>query len=131
MSEWTVEIPGVPPTLNHTYHIIYRGPRCPTCKRGQPTLGKSDSVETWQTEVAWRTIAAKKPAAWKPARRTIIEIEWYMPREGRDADGPIKALLDGIKVALGVDDRGFMPRVMRHEVDHANPRTIINVTNAD
>ena len=117
-----VTIPGKPPTVNETYKVVHHPPFCKTCGRGVPRLGKESSVATWQDTVAWLTKAAK-PSNWAAARRVRIVIEWWMPREGRDADGPVKALLDGIKVGLGVDDRYFLHTIRSIEVDRANPRT--------
>ena len=93
-----------------------------------PSLAKHAGVEAWQEAVAWSTKAAR-PSGWMPARRTVIEIRWFTTRAGRDADNPIKALLDGIKVGLGCDDKGFLPRVMENEKDARRPRTHVTVTN--
>src|SRR5689334_4741712 len=56
---WSFEVPGPQPGINHTYKIVTHPPYCPTCKRGNPRLGKAESVEVWQTEVAWRASAAR------------------------------------------------------------------------
>ena len=130
MSDFEVVIPGNPPGINDTYAIVHHPPFCPTCHRGAPRLGKKPHVETWQDSIAW-LVKSARPSGWQPARRTVIEIEWYTERAGRDADGPMKALLDGIKVGLGCDDRGFLPRVLLNEKDKASPRTIVRVTNAE
>lgn len=127
---WTVTCEGNPPSINATYQIVYHGPYCPTCRRGQPTLGKKPGVSMWQDGVAWQVKAAR-PSGWKPARRTRIEIEWWTERAGRDADGPMKALLDAIAKGLGCDDQGFLPAVLSCEKDAKNPRTVIRVTNLD
>lgn len=125
-----VEIPGSPGAINRAYRVVQFGPRCPTCGRGKPGLAKNDGVEAWQIEVAWRTKAAR-PSGWQPARRVIIEMDFYMGREGRDGDGPTKPLLDGIAEGLGVDDRIFLGRVISNEVDRANPRTVVRIINAE
>ena len=127
MSDFTFAVPGNPPALNATYKIVHHPPFCPVCHRGAPRLGKHDSVETWQTAVAWIAKSAR-PSGWAPARRTVIEIEWYTQRP-HDADAGIKALLDGIAVGLGCDDKGFLPRVFQNETDKAAPRTVVRVTN--
>src|SRR5690348_13184219 len=126
MADFTIEIPGSPAAINRAYKPIVAGPRCPTCGYGRPGLAKNDNVETWQTEVAWRAKAAR-PRGWQPTRRVIIELEFWMSRDGRDADGPLKPLLDGLAEGLGVNDRIFLPRVISSEVDHANPRTVVTV----
>lgn len=135
MSEWGFEIPGPQPGINDTYKIVYQGARCPTCGRGTPRLGKGDRVETWQVEIAWRAKAAR-PSGWRPARRVVVEVEWYAPRmamrvaeAGHDSDAPAKALLDGIAHGLGIDDSVFLFRCMANEVDRKNPRTVVRIRN--
>lgn len=129
MTDWTFEVAGDPPSVNDTYRIVYVGTRCPACGRGPARLGKAAGVETWQEAVAWSAKSAR-PSGWLPARRTIIEIRWFTSRAGRDADNPIKALLDGIKVGLGCDDKGFLPRVEQNEKDARSPRTEVTIRNA-
>lgn len=130
MADFEIIIPGSPGAINRAYKAIVVGPRCHVCGYGKPGIAKNDNIETWQTEVAWRTKAAR-PSGWTPARRVVIEMDFYMGREGRDGDGPTKPLLDGIAVGLGVDDRIFLGRVMSNEVDRANPRTVVRVENVD
>lgn len=125
-----VVIPGSPGAVNRAYIVRVYGPRCAVCGRGKPGLAKAPGVENWQTEVAWRVKTAR-PKGWEPGRRVVIEMEFWMAREGRDADGPIKPLLDGIAEGLGVNDRIFLPRVIRNEVDHQNPRTRLEIRNAE
>lgn len=125
-----VVIPGSPGAINRAYKPIVVGRRCPACGYGKPGLAKNEGVENWQTTVAW-LVKAARPSGWKPGRRVIIEMSFWMGREGRDGDGPTKPLLDGIAVGLGVDDRIFLGRVMSNEVDHANPRTEVTIRNAD
>jgi len=128
MTDFEVVIPGSPAAVNRAYRPIVRGARCPVCGGGRPGLAKNEGVETWQVEVAWRTKTAR-PKGWMPARRVVVEMEFWMGREGRDADGPIKQLLDGIAEGLGVNDRIFLPRVISNEVDHGDPRTIVRIRN--
>jgi hypothetical protein len=128
MPDFEVLIPGSPGAINRAYKPIVAGPRCRVCGYGRPGIAKNDNVEAWQTEVAWRVKAAR-PSGWLPARRVVIEMFFWMGREGRDGDGPTKPLLDGIAVGLGVDDRIFLGRVMSNEVDRANPRSVIHVEN--
>lgn len=136
MSYFTFVIPGPQPGVNDTYTVVYQGPRCPVCGRGQPRLGKKANVETWQVEVAWRAKIAR-PSGWKPGRRVVIEVEWYAPRmamkaaeAGHDSDAPAKALLDGIARGLGIDDACFLFRCMANEVDRKNPRTVVRISDA-
>ena len=127
---WSVTISGSPAAINRAYKVVQFGARCPACGRGKPGLAKNEGVESWQTEVAWRVKTAR-PKGWEPARRVVVEMDFYMGREGRDGDGPTKPLLDGIAQGLGVDDRIFLGRVMLNEVDRTNPRTIVRIENVE
>ena len=126
--DFTVTIPGSPAAINRAYKAIVVGRRCQYCGGGKPGLAKNEGVETWQTEVAWRVKTAK-PRDWQPARRVVVEMRFWMAREGRDGDGPTKMLLDGIAEGLGVNDRIFLGRVMSNEKDAANPRTEVTIRN--
>lgn len=123
---WSFTVAGNPPTLNATYKVVHHPPFCPMCHRGVPRLGKNDGILEWQDAVAW-TVKAARPSGWVPERRTVIEVAWWTSRP-HDADAGVKALLDGIAKGLGCDDAGFLPRVVSNEVDKANPRTVVTVT---
>lgn len=134
--EWRFEIPGPQPGVNAAYKVVTHPPFCKVCGQGKPRLGKHERVETWQTEIAWLTRAAR-PSGWMPGRRVIVEVEWYADRmnlkaaeAGHDSDGPAKPLLDGIAAGLGMDDAPFLFRAMVNEVDRANPRTVVRIRNA-
>jgi hypothetical protein len=124
---WGFSVVGNPPTLNATYRIVDIGKRCPLCGRGRSTLAKESSVATWQEAVAW-TAKMARPKGWEPARRTVIEVEWYTAR-WHDGSAGTKALEDGISHGLGCDDKGFLTRVIANEVDKAHPRTVVRVGN--
>jgi Holliday junction resolvase RusA-like endonuclease len=123
-----VVILGPPPSVNDSYQIVYHGPRCPTCGRGQPRLGKKNKVETWQDATAWQVKAAR-PSRWEPGRRVRIKIAVWFNRAGRDADDILKSLLDAIAVGLGVNDSIFLPAFESSEVDRANPRVEVEIEN--
>ena len=127
VDEWEFTVFGNPVSLNSTYKIVYHGARCPSCGRGNARLAKAGGVEEWQTAVAW-TVKAARPSGWMPARRTVIEVEWYTNR-WHDGDNGLKALSDGIAVGLGCDDKGFLVQVIVNEVDKANPRALVRVRN--
>lgn len=128
MTDWSFEVPGSPAAINRAYKVVTFGPRCPTCGRGKPGLGKNSEATTWQESVAWLT-KSTRPRGWNPTRRVVVEVSFWMGREGRDGDGPLKPLLDGIATGLGIDDRIFLVRVMSNEVDRANPRTEVTIRN--
>jgi Holliday junction resolvase RusA-like endonuclease len=116
---WSVTIPGNPPTLNSTYKVVTIA--------GHSRLAKHSAVATWQDTVAWLTRAAV-PKDWSASRRVRVEITWWTART-HDADAGLKALLDGLAVGLGINDRCFLPTVVSNEVDAANPRTEVMIRN--
>ena len=121
MTDFTVTVPGTQPALNAAYKVVQ--------VRGAMRLAKHANVEAWQVEVAFRTREAR-PSGWTPGRRVVISIEWWFSRRGRDSDGPLKFLRDGIATGLGCDDQIFLTRDLLVEVDKANPRTIFHIENA-
>lgn len=127
MIDWSFIIPGDPVSVNQTYKIVYIGKRCSICGRGPARLAKAAGVEAWQAEVGWLAKVAR-PSGWEPARRTIVEVDWYTTRP-HDSDNGLKALGDGLAIGLGCNDKGFLMRAMSNEVDKAHPRTIVRIRN--
>lgn len=117
---FTVDIPSVITGVNHGYQIGYVG--------GHPRIIKHRDVEPWQVMVAYQTRLAK-PRDWAPGRRVKVLIWIWFNRRGRDADGILKFLLDGVAAGLGVNDSIFLPSVMASEVDHKNPRIHFEIVN--
>jgi Holliday junction resolvase RusA-like endonuclease len=117
---FTFEIPGVIKGVNHGYHLVYVA--------GHPRIAKVPEVETWQVEVAYRARQAK-PSGWLPGRRVRISYAVWFARAGRDADGILKFLLDGIATGLAVNDSIFLSTCVSSEVDKLNPRVVVTVTN--
>jgi len=115
---FTFEIPGVIKGVNHGYHLVYVD--------GHPRIAKVPEVETWQVEVAYRTRQAK-PSGWLPGRRVKVSYAVWFARAGRDADGILKFLLDGIATGLGVNDSIFLFECVSNEVDKLNPRVVVTI----
>lgn len=120
MNEWSFTIPGVVKGTNHGYHIVHVAGHCRIAKRSE--------VEAWQVEVAYRTRQAR-PSGWIPARRVHIDYRVWFPRAGRDADGIVKFLCDGIAAGLGVNDSSFLPAALSSEVDKDHPRIEVTISN--
>ena len=127
MTDWGFTVAGNPPTLNSSYKIVDVGKRCPLCGRGRSTLAKHSEVAVWQEAVAW-TVKSARPKGWVPARRTVIEVDWYTAK-AHDGSAGTKALEDGIAFGLGCDDKGFLTTVLVNEVDKAAPRTVVRIGN--
>lgn len=121
-TEWSFTIPGVVKGTNHGYHIVYVA--------GHPRIAKLPEIEAWQAEVSYRTRQAR-PSGWRAARRVHIDYRVWFARAGRDADGIVKFLLDGIAAGLGVNDSCFLGAAKSNEVDKVNPRVEVTVWNED
>ena len=119
---FSFEIPGVIKGSNHGYHIVYVA--------GHPRIAKLPEVETWQVEVAYRARQAR-PTNWAPGRRVRISYAVWFARAGRDADGILKFLLDGIASGLGVNDSTFLSTCTSSEVDKLNPRVEVTISNEE
>ena len=115
---FVVDIPSVITGVNHGYQIGYVG--------GHPRIIKHKDVEPWQIMVARQTRLAK-PSDWVPGRRVRLFIWIWFNRLGRDADGILKFLLDGVAAGLGVDDTIFLPTVVASEVDRKKPRIHLEI----
>jgi Holliday junction resolvase RusA-like endonuclease len=122
MSDFQILIPGSPPSINRTYKVVRVG----TSMR----LAKHANVESWQTMVSMLTKLAK-PKDWKPSRRVRLVIDYWMPRAGRDGDGPLKALQDAVAHGLGINDSICLPCVRSNEVDKMNPRVVVQIENVE
>lgn len=120
MPDFEFTIPGVIKGTNHGYHLVYVA--------GHPRIAKLPEVEAWQIEVAYRTRQAR-PKGWVAARRVRIFVRVWFARAGRDADGILKFLLDGIAAGLGVNDSCFLPSVISSEVDKLAPRIEVTISN--
>jgi Holliday junction resolvase RusA-like endonuclease len=123
MSEFAATIPGLPPSVNHSYRII-------RAKTGAMTLAKTANAESYQTGVAY-IVKLAKPSGWTATRRIQIIYRFWFNTENRDASNAIKLLEDGIAAGLGVNDKTFVPCVELKEVDKLNPRVEIIVRTID
>jgi len=114
----TADVPGI----NHAYHIVWVA--------GHPRIAKKSEVTTWQVEVAYRTKEAR-PSGWMPGRRVRVAYAVWFRRAGRDADGIVKFLIDGIAKGLGINDRIILSTAVSNETDKKNPRVEVWVSNED
>ena len=107
---WGFTVPGQPLSWNEAYRIGVRnrpGPR-----GGQyRTIIKTDEAVAYTDSVTWIARAAK-PSGWPTHDRLlVIELRLFLGRPV-DADNTMKMIMDGLKAALGVDDKWYLPRAM-------------------
>jgi Holliday junction resolvase RusA-like endonuclease len=111
----TADVSGV----NHGYHIVW--------VRGAPRIAKKAEVTAWQLEVAYRTKEAR-PSGWTPGRRVRVSYAVWFRRAGRDADGIVKFLVDGIAAGLGINDRIVLATAVSVETDKEDPRVEVTIS---
>jgi Holliday junction resolvase RusA-like endonuclease len=120
---WTVTIPGQPPSTNHAYKIV-------TVRRGTGgvpfrTLAKTDEAVTYQM-AARLLVATARPSGWKPEAQVRLIYRLYLSRK-QDADNSLKLLNDAIARALDINDDRFLPCVESKEIVKANPRVEVTI----
>ena len=121
-----VEVPGVPPSVNHMYG------------RGRGRAWRTPDVESFLFDVT-RLVRNKavhhrglrddwRQAVHEDACRIRIKMIWHRPDETqRDSSNVIKVLEDGIATALDVDDQYFEWST-RSAYDYRNPRVELSIS---
>jgi hypothetical protein len=110
---WRLTIPGQPLSWNQSYRIGVRNRRGYNRAEGQfRTIIKTDEAVAYTDMVTMLAMVAR-PSGWKVERGQFVVLEFYYYL-GRaiDADNVMKLVNDGIKAAIGVDDKWFLPRAM-------------------
>lgn len=78
---------------------------------------RSKAAKAYRTECGWHVRAAGPKPKFAPSGPITLDIEFVQPdQRGRDLDNmlaSIKAGIDGIADALGVNDRRFVFRIRR------------------
>lgn len=122
MTDWSFTIPGSVVGTNHGYHVVHVAGHC--------RIAKLPEVEAWQAEVAYRARSAR-PSGWVATRRVRIEYKVWFNRRGRDADGIVKFLCDGVAIGLGLNDNSFLACAISNEVDKDSPRIEVTIRNVE
>lgn len=125
---WTVTIPGQPPSGNHMYER----------QRGGEQVRKKPGVETYQSD-ATGFIRRAMPSGWTPGRRVIIRFRFFVGR-AVDATNAMKVIEDAIGEALcpGIDpprccrafDDRFLCQAWELEIGFKEPRVVLEIENA-
>lgn len=97
-----VTIPGQPPSVNHMYANSRGGGK-----------HKAPGVEQYQTD-AYRIARSAKPSGPTPSGQLRV-LYWFHLSGSPDADNHFKALNDSLAMALGVNDKVFVPCVVELE----------------
>jgi Holliday junction resolvase RusA-like endonuclease len=89
-------------------------------------IRKSSGAESYQAGV---TLIARtaRPSGWKYEKGFVrLQYEFRLKRD-IDCDNLLKALNDALAVALGMDDRFFLPCVKSKEVGVKDPNVTVTV----
>ena len=113
----TIELPGVPPSLNAT--------------AGRNNVWEYRKTKAEWTRRVWAACMACKDRPKRPWDNSVVEITYYFPTQARhDADNYAgKFLLDGLTKAGVIvdDDLRHISTVIRGAYDKQNPRTEITI----
>lgn len=109
-------VPGQPPSWNRSYRIV--------TVRGRSVLAKTKDAAKYQDDALLiLRAAAKLPAK---IEQYYVFYEFFLARD-IDTDNVLKMLNDSIARATGVDDRYFLPVVLRKEVGCEEPHITVLV----
>lgn len=113
----TIVLPGVPPSLNVT--------------AGRKNVWAYREAKAEWTQRVWAACMASKDRPKKPWEKSVVEITYYFPTQGRhDADNYAgKFLLDGLTKAGVIvdDDLKHISTAIHGDYDKDNPQTEITV----
>ena len=111
------EIPGQPPSVNHMYVIA----------RGSRRLVKDSHVSTYQSMVSLIVRTSPGRPDWTRCSNQIRVRYWFTLARDVDCDNALKALNDAIALALGVNDRRFLPCVERKITGSKRPSVLVTM----
>lgn len=118
-----IDVPGQPPSRNHTYRIIRVKHRD---GGSHQQLGKVPGVESYQLVVSTLTRRALGTAS-LPSMGPIRLRYWFYVNRDIDCDNAMKALNDAIAIGLGVDDKRFLPCVVEKHTKIKEPHVVIEI----
>lgn len=125
-TEFTINIPGVPPSVNHIY--VRRASRY-----GGQFNALTDEAKQYLDDVGWAAIEGynqcRNPWLRGYTGSLRLWLKCYFPdHRRRDADNILKLIGDGIARGLFVDDHRFLWHIEEPEVDKASPRVEVTVS---
>lgn len=118
-------MPGQPPTWNHMYRWTTKNVNGKTVR----IQVKTDEANLYQSQLTM-IARASRPASFQPQNQIIVAYDMYLGRD-LDADNAMKAVNDALAVALGVNDKRFLPVCNHKTHGHKNPEIIIHVYDRD
>lgn len=130
MNELRFTIPGDPRTKKNSSRILYKGARCPVCKKGTPFVKPSESYETYEAASLWQLRCRRE----KPIDQAVnVKCLYYMETQRAvDLNNLLEATCDIlVKAHVLADDNSRI--VAGHDgsrvlYDKGNPRVEITIT---
>lgn len=120
-----VDIPGQPPSRNHSYRIIRIKHRDGTSHQ---QLGKVPGVEDYQLVV---TALVRQATRGIRLADQIRLRYWFYVKRDVDCDNAMKALNDAIAIGLGVDDKRFLPCAVEKHTKTKEPHVVVEIAEID
>lgn len=120
---WRFVVPGQPPSMNHLYRPAIRRRRDGTTYMARY---KATGVEDYQL-VAYSMARRARPKNWEPKLHYVRIRYWFRLKRDIDCDNAMKALNDAVAMALGIDDRRFLPCVQDKWIGQHDPEVEIEI----
>ena len=131
MNELRFMIPGDPRTKKNSPRILYKGARCPVCKKGKlPFVKPSEAYEKYEAAALWQLRCRRD----KPIEQAVnVKCLYYMETQRAvDLNNLLEATCDIlVKAKVLADDNSRI--VAGHDgsrvlYDKGNPRVEITIT---
>ena len=118
-------MPGQPPTWNHMYRWTTRKVNGRTVR----IQVKTDEANLYQSQLTM-IAKASRPSSFQPKGQIIVGYDMLLGRD-LDADNVMKAVNDALAVALGVNDKQFLPVCLSKTSGRKSPELHIWVYDTD
>jgi len=117
--------------MNHSYKpVMLRKRSAAGASYTRIGMAKLSAVAAYQTDVMLLARSAK-PSNWRPAGDWIRVRYRFFLRRSIDCDNAMKALNDALALAIGVDDKRFLPCVTSKSVQSKEPNPRVEVEISD
>ena len=120
-TSFSFTMPGQPPTWNHMYRWTTRNVNGKSVR----IQVKTDEANLYQSQLTMVARAAK-PSDFNPPNGIIVAYDMFLGRD-LDADNVMKAVNDALAIALGVNDKRFLPVTLSKTHGNREPMLLVRV----